>query len=137
MQAKTVQDTPRNLKPHGGSRTIHAPLQEFKDEMARVLGQIRKNYELRNPLEAGEQEELVDKIATPNNSGHTNVLPDQEEPRDDEALSPIDNYEVYSDGQAEERLESHDYSGENVLMELSTHIETAPLSPGGSIAPPS
>ena len=76
----------------------HAPLQYFEEEMAWVLGQIRTNYEMRNPLEAGEQEELSDKSATPSSSCHMNILPNQEEPRDDEALSPIDNYEVYNDG---------------------------------------
>ena len=69
----------------------HAPLQEFEEEMARVLGKIRTKYELRKPLEAGEQEELSDKSATPSSSGHTNILPDQEELQDDETLSPIDN----------------------------------------------
>ena len=74
------------------------PLQDYEEEMARVLEQMRASHETRSLFEqAKEQEELLDQSTTASSSGHTKILPHQEESQAFRALSPLE-----SDGENKE-----------------------------------
>ena len=103
--------------------------------MARVLEQMRAGHESRILSEVEEQEESIDKPTTSSSSSHTKVLPHQKESQAFGALSPLENYEINTEGQAGGRAESRNQSGDIAPLEKNTSIEIVPLTPEGSIVP--
>ena len=77
-------------------------LQDYEEQMAQDLKQMRASREIGSPFEQSEeQRDLLNQSSATSSSGHAEILPHRDESKDLRVLSPSDNEWVSREDETE------------------------------------